>query len=92
MFSLKPVTVERHVLVEEVAGIDIEVVYTTGPPLEFGLRPLEGLWCPELVDLPDNLIHRPWQCPASILCQAGMVLSLNYPEWIVTDLEERQAQ
>lgn len=28
-------------------------------------------WCPELAPLPDELIHKPWKCPASILRRAG---------------------
>ncbi|KAK7151774.1 hypothetical protein R3I94_008200 [Phoxinus phoxinus] len=49
-------------------------------------------WCPELKALPDDLIHKPWKCPASMLRRAGVVLGGNYPERVVTDLEERRAQ
>ncbi|KAG7473567.1 hypothetical protein MATL_G00097210 [Megalops atlanticus] len=49
-------------------------------------------WCPELAELPDEFIHKPWQCPTSLLRRAGVVLGQNYPERIVTDLEERRAQ
>ncbi|KAI2653361.1 Deoxyribodipyrimidine photo-lyase [Labeo rohita] len=45
-------------------------------------------WCPELKALPDDLIHKPWKCPASMLRRAGT----SYPERIVVDLEERRAQ
>nr|XP_061826430.1 deoxyribodipyrimidine photo-lyase-like [Nerophis lumbriciformis] len=49
-------------------------------------------WCPELADLPDDLIHKPWKCPASMLRRAGVVFGQTYPERIVTDLEERRSQ
>ena len=28
-------------------------------------------WCPELARLPDELIHKPWVCPTSVLRRAG---------------------
>lgn len=49
-------------------------------------------WCPGLADLPDELIHKPWKCPASMLRRAGVILGQTYPERIITDLEERRSQ
>ncbi|RVE71891.1 hypothetical protein OJAV_G00056560 [Oryzias javanicus] len=49
-------------------------------------------WCPELADLPDELIHKPWKCPASMLRRARVVFGETYPERIVVDLEERRNQ
>ncbi|TWW76397.1 deoxyribodipyrimidine photo-lyase [Takifugu flavidus] len=49
-------------------------------------------WCPELSGLPDELIHKPWRCPTSLLRRAGVAFGQTYPERIVTDLEERRSQ
>ncbi|CAL8296674.1 unnamed protein product [Boreogadus saida] len=49
-------------------------------------------WCPELAALPDDIIHKPWRCPASILRRAGVAFGHTYPEPIVTDLEARRSQ
>ncbi|XP_061578642.1 deoxyribodipyrimidine photo-lyase [Cololabis saira] len=49
-------------------------------------------WCPELAVLPDEFVHKPWKCPASMLRRGGVVFGQTYPERIVTDLEERRSQ
>ena len=40
-------------------------------------------WCPELAKLPDDLIHRPWEAPESLLAKADVVLGRDYPRPIV---------
>lgn len=31
-------------------------------------------WCPELSDMPDELVHKPWKCPTFMLRRAGKTL------------------
>ena len=40
-------------------------------------------WVPELADLPDKWLHRPWEAPAEILAEAGIEPGKDYPEPIV---------
>lgn len=40
-------------------------------------------WLPELTALPDKYLHKPWQAPAGVLCDAGVKLDGNYPQPIV---------
>jgi deoxyribodipyrimidine photo-lyase len=40
-------------------------------------------WVPELLGLPRDYIHRPWEAPASVLMAAGVELGRNYPHPLV---------
>lgn len=44
-------------------------------------------YCPELSELPDKYIHKPWEAPDAILQQAGVQLGKDYPHPLV-DLKE----
>lgn len=40
-------------------------------------------WVPELRDLPDRYLHKPWAAPPSVLSKAGVTLGETYPRPIV---------
>ncbi len=48
-------------------------------------------WCPELADMPDAYVHKPFAAPADILKQAGVELGKTYPAPIVDHAAARQA-
>jgi deoxyribodipyrimidine photo-lyase len=48
-------------------------------------------WCPELMKLPDEWIHRPHEAPPAILRDAGVELGQTYPLPIVNHAAAREA-
>jgi deoxyribodipyrimidine photo-lyase len=40
-------------------------------------------WVPELARLPDQFLHKPWEAPALVLREAGIVLGRDYPHPLV---------
>ncbi len=48
-------------------------------------------WVPEVADLPDKYLHKPWEAPADVLEDAGVRLGETYPSPIVDHKTARQA-
>jgi len=46
---------------------------------------------PELAELPDKYLHKPWLAPSEVLAQADIILRSTYPEPIV-DLKASREQ
>lgn len=47
-------------------------------------------WIPEIADLPDSVIHKPWEAKADTLAKAGVVLGKTYPRPIVDHADARK--
>ncbi len=48
-------------------------------------------WVPEIKDLPNKFIHRPWEAPEDIRASAGIRLGEDYPAPIVDHATAREA-
>ena len=48
-------------------------------------------WVPELKDIPDKFLHKPWEAPPLTLETAGIKLGHTYPSPIVDHKEAREA-
>ena len=48
-------------------------------------------WVPELADVPDKYLHKPWDAPDAVLREAGVTLGDDYPEPIVDLKASRKA-
>lgn len=76
-------------------GADAAPYFRVFNPVAQGERfdPLGGYvrhWVPELARLPAKWIHRPWEAPADVLGEAGVVLGEDYPRPIVDLKASRQ--
>ena len=40
-------------------------------------------WCPELKDVPDKYLHKPWEAPPLELARAGVTLGDTYPRPVI---------
>jgi deoxyribodipyrimidine photo-lyase len=48
-------------------------------------------YVPELKDMPDNYLYKPWEAPPSVLESASVILGKNYPKPIVDWKTSREA-
>ena len=48
-------------------------------------------WVPELANLPDKFLHKPWEAPASVLAEASVILGEHYPHPIVDHKTARES-
>lgn len=48
-------------------------------------------WIPELANLPEEWIHKPWQAPHDVLSKSGVDLGRSYPRPIVNHDDARKA-
>jgi len=47
-------------------------------------------WVPEVAELPDTWLHKPWEAPAQVLAKAGVELGKTYPHPIVDHRAARE--
>jgi len=49
-------------------------------------------WVPELSKLPNSVLHKPWEAPAMVLQDAGVVLGETYPIRVVSDIKAERVR
>jgi deoxyribodipyrimidine photo-lyase len=47
-------------------------------------------WVPELAEMPDTWIHKPWEAPKELLAEAGVKLDETYPLPIIDHSKARE--
>ena len=47
-------------------------------------------WVPELADMPDKFLHKPWEAPESVLKDAGVTLDDTYTSPLIGLKEGRE--
>jgi deoxyribodipyrimidine photo-lyase len=77
-------------------GVDAAPYFRVFNPITQGERfDPEGTyvrrWVPELVGLPNEWIHKPWEAPPLMLVAARVQLGANYPRPLVDHAEARRA-
>jgi len=48
-------------------------------------------WCPELVNIPDEFLHKPWEMPDELQNKKKIIIGKTYPYPIVKHEEARKA-
>ena len=48
-------------------------------------------WCPELKNIPDNFLHKPWEMPKELQNKINVIIGKNYPFPIVNHEEARNS-
>lgn len=48
-------------------------------------------WLPEIANLPNKFLFNPWEAPATVLDQAGIVLGTTYPKPVIDFRQSRHA-
>ena len=48
-------------------------------------------WCPELINVPEEFLHKPWEMPMELQCKIKIVIGKTYPLPIVKHEEARKA-
>jgi len=77
------------------SGVDAAPYFRIFNPVTQGKRfDTDGVYVrryvPEIAALPDSWLHRPWEAPAAVLADAGIVPGQTYPEPMVDLAASRQ--